>query len=106
LFVAPTAVPTAGPTARPGATAAPAATNLVKGGFARVDVAGGANFREATSPNAKLLTRLPQGTVHQIVDGPVKAENFTWWQLKTPDGVTGWTVEGNIVGAPRPSGSG
>lgn len=32
-------------------------------------------------------------TVVQVIGGPVSAEGFTWWQIKTPGGLEGWSVE-------------
>jgi len=61
------------------------------------------NFR--SSPGIRdnwLRTNLP-GTNVQVIGGPQCVPHFTgayvWWQIKLPDGQTGWSAEGSQFGS-------
>jgi hypothetical protein len=51
------------------------------------------NVREAPSQNGTVITQLLQGDVVTILEGPVDADNYYWWRLRTADGTEGWAVE-------------
>lgn len=40
------------------------------------------------------ITRLVPGTYFRVIDGPVCANNWSWWEIRTDDGVKGWVSEG------------
>ncbi len=40
------------------------------------------------------ITRLDPGTVVDVAGGPVCAEDWSWWQIETAAGLTGWVAEG------------
>ncbi len=40
------------------------------------------------------LTRLKPGTYVTIVDGPVCANVWSWWKVRTGSGIVGWVAEG------------
>jgi hypothetical protein len=42
-----------------------------------------------------LIRRVPAGTQFEVIDGPVDAESFRWWQLRDDDGLEGWGAEGD-----------
>lgn len=58
---------------------------------------GDANrVREKPSLDAELVGSIPGEGVFDVLDGPICAEGFTWWQVSYLF-LTGWTVEGNAT---------
>jgi uncharacterized protein YgiM (DUF1202 family) len=49
------------------------------------------NLRAGTGLDADILDKLATGTTATILDGPVDADGYTWYQLDV-DGVTGWVA--------------
>jgi hypothetical protein len=47
--------------------------------------------RAAPGTGAPVRTQFANGTILQVVDGPVEADNYTWWRVEGPDG-DGWSV--------------
>lgn len=86
----PRPTPSEGPTLTP--TAEP---ELTVGGAAVVTTTGGdaLNVRSGPGRSFDIVTRLPDGTVVSIIEGPQRADGFTWWKIRTADGVEGWAVE-------------
>lgn len=67
---------------------------LQTGADARVVVGQGANnLRAEPDTSAALLGAIPEGAVISVVDGPVCADGYAWWQVEA-GGQTGWTAEG------------
>lgn len=105
LTAAPTEAPIA-PTARPptatlapSATSAPTPTSTVPAGLApsakaRVSAAGGLNVREKASAKSKLVGKLNANASVSLLEGPVEAENFSWWRVDNGSGVVGWVAAG------------
>jgi hypothetical protein len=58
-----------------------------------VSVVDGVNFRQEASTTAQIIRTLGAGEVLQVVDGPVSANDRTWWKLKDPNGVEGWAAQ-------------
>lgn len=50
--------------------------------------------REKPSQSAAEITRIYPGTTMTIVKGPTCANNWSWWRIKTSDGIVGWAAEG------------
>jgi hypothetical protein len=73
---------------------------LWKGGLARVslDVNLFNRVRAAPALSAEVIGELGPGTVMQIVDGPVCADGYVWWQVEHSSlpGGKGWTAEGDF----------
>ncbi len=90
----PTDTPLAAPTPTFTVTPAPG-TALAKGQPARIATEDGLNLRDKPSTNGQLLTRLGGGQKVTVVDGPVSAENFTWWKIDDGQGNVGWAVQGD-----------
>lgn len=112
---APTQPATPTPTAPPATLTGPAAgasaadsgdcakalsTRLNTGMQARV--ASNLNMRKTAGMNQPiLLTNLPGATL-EIIGGPVCIPYgegvYRWWNVKTPNGTTGWSAEGSLLG--------
>ncbi|GAB4447234.1 MAG: hypothetical protein Kow00120_17400 [Anaerolineae bacterium] len=50
-------------------------------------------LRVAPTTTSRILARIPDSGVFDVVSGPTCAEGFAWW-LVAYQGVTGWTAEG------------
>ena len=105
LRPAPTPTPTLVPTATPVPTAVPTATEIptptaipvpvmVQGGKAVVKGTEAAKLKLRVGPglNQDTLQFVEDGTVLSLLDGPQAGDGYTWWQVQTPDGLTGWVA--------------
>jgi hypothetical protein len=68
------------------------------GDIYRITLEGGdLNIRDEPSIGSTVLRQLAIGTYVEIVDGPIQAQGFTWWKLKTDllgeNHTEGWAVE-------------
>ncbi len=65
------------------------------GGQATVRTTEGDTLRVRSGPGTSfIVTRsVEPGTVVTLLDGPTSAAGFTWWNVRLPDGATGWVVE-------------
>lgn len=63
--------------------------------YARVNTEYGAtlNLRETPSADSRILEEFPHGTAVSIISGPVDSGRYRWWQIYSPMGNTGWSVE-------------
>jgi hypothetical protein len=43
-----------------------------------------------------VLRKLQPGDTVTIIEGPVEADGYTWWKMKTSDGLEGWAVEVSV----------
>lgn len=66
---------------------------LIIGETARVLPGDPNNVREIPSREGALTGTIPGGEVFQVLDGPVCADGFNWWQVEYGT-LTGWTVDG------------
>jgi hypothetical protein len=68
---------------------------LTVGGKARVHVIRDdtLNVRSGTGIQLAILEKLADGTVVTLLEGPVEAEGYTWWRVRTPRRTEGWVVE-------------
>ncbi len=51
------------------------------------------NIRQAPGTDAAIVARVDPGTRLEVLDGPRTASGYTWWHVRSPDGVTGWAAE-------------
>ncbi|MEO1288737.1 MAG: SH3 domain-containing protein, partial [Chloroflexota bacterium] len=51
-------------------------------------------MRSDASTNAGVTSILPADTLLIITGGPVEADGFTWWQVRSGN-TRGWVAEGN-----------
>lgn len=86
----------------PGVTTPPAAGGELAIG-ATVVVTGsggtGVNFRAEPSTESDIIDVLLDGTELTVVDGPLDAEGYTWWQVEGVAG-TGWLVQDYLQTSP------
>ena len=61
----------------------------------------GLNIRASASTGGQIVTTVPQGTALTVVGGPAQANGFTWWNVQTAGGVTGWAA-GQFLAKPAP----
>ena len=89
-----------------GGTAVPTATEDTGGPTdiylgATVEVANtdgtGVNVRETASTSSAILTVFLDGTQSLVIDGPVEAEGFIWWQVTGNEVAAGWIVADYLV---------
>lgn len=73
----------------------PAGNLLAPGAPARVTAPNGLNLRTAASSTGTLLLQLATGARVTVLEGPVSAENFTWWRVDNGAGQTGWVADGD-----------
>jgi hypothetical protein len=87
----PTAVPTATPVLTPTVTPVPV---LAKGGKAVVKGTEAAKLkvRVGAGLNQETLLFVEDGTILALLDGPQASDGYNWWQVQTPDGLTGWVA--------------
>ena len=65
------------------------------GGSAQVYVQDeGLKLRAGPGVNNTLIENLPSGTVVEIIGGPTFDGTYTWWNVRTPSGNEGWSVDG------------
>ena len=89
-----TFTPTATPTRTPTPTATPLPPGQIGvGASVVVQTTTGANLiaRAAPGTDAPVRSQFPNGTVLQVIDGPVDADNYTWWRVQGSAG-DGWSV--------------
>jgi hypothetical protein len=58
----------------------------------RVITANGTNLRERPTVSAELVGGMPENAQFTVIDGPVCADGFTWWEVRYTNR-TGWTAE-------------
>ena len=54
------------------------------------------SLREQPTTSSSRLMRMPEGFEFDVIDGPVCADGYNFWQLQTDDGLVGWAAEGNL----------
>lgn len=68
---------------------------------ATVEVTGtdgaGLNVRSEPTTGAEVLTVFLDGTQVEVIDGPVEAEGFVWWQIAGNEVAAGWIVSDFVV---------
>jgi hypothetical protein len=70
-------------------------TEIAIGIYVQVGDTGGSDlsFRAGPSTNHTRLKVIAEGAVLKVLDGPVEADGYVWWQLQdVSDGMVGWAV--------------
>lgn len=93
---APTVQPTFTPVPTPDIAVAP--ETITVGYYAQVVNTDnvGVTVRGGPSTSNAPLTVANEGIVLLVLDGPVEANEFLWWQIRLPDGTEGW-VAGDFI---------
>ncbi|NJN83077.1 MAG: SH3 domain-containing protein [Caldilineaceae bacterium] len=73
----------------------PPGSVLAVGQPARVTAPAGLNLRDNATSSGRLILQLGTGVLVNIVEGPVSAEDFTWWKLDDRQGNIGWAADGD-----------
>jgi uncharacterized protein YgiM (DUF1202 family) len=55
------------------------------------------NMRSGAGTNFGIVATLPAGTTGNVIGGPTNASGYTWWQVRTSGGTSGWVVSNWIV---------
>jgi hypothetical protein len=88
----PTATATTAPAeTEPTATTEPTTGELAIGATAVVNE-DAVNCRGDPTTESAAITQLTVDTTVTILDGPVDAEDYTWWYVELEDGTSGWVV--------------
>lgn len=90
------AVPTATPFPLPTTTPFPAnLPRLAVGESAQVRTDSGDTLfmRSIPSRSGQVVARLQNGETVLLLDGPIIADGFTWWRVRSADGAEGWSVQ-------------
>jgi hypothetical protein len=59
----------------------------------RVRTTANLHVREGPGLGYALIDTMPEGTLGQIVDGPVEADGYVWWDVNYDTGIRGWSAE-------------
>jgi hypothetical protein len=60
----------------------------------------GVNMRDAAATTGNVVAMLPEGTALTVTGDSVKADQYTWWPVKTADGQTGYVASDFLQVAP------
>jgi hypothetical protein len=52
-------------------------------------------LRAAPTRDSDILMHLEDDMLLTVIGGPIEADGFTWWQVRTEAGLEGWAVEHN-----------
>lgn len=62
-------------------------------GYVEVDGMGNLNTRIIAGVDQAILGSYPEGTVGEVVGGPVHLDAYVWWRIAWPNNITGWSVQ-------------
>jgi hypothetical protein len=91
------------PTSSPVPTDTPTPeVKIAVGGKVKVGDTGGANLRLRSGPGTDYVTFkiVNEGVILEVLGGPEKVGDLTWWRLQDPVGVVGWAAEDWLVPVP------
>jgi|GEM_PF-3181037 len=93
-------IPTIAPTPTPVSCAGAPPSRVYVGRQAFVTISEEGETREdlrvRAEPGGERVSSMAEGTIFDVIGGPVCQDGFTWWQIRTLDGsLTGWSAEGS-----------
>jgi len=79
------------PTIKPSPTVP---TTITKGYRVKVVGTGGAglNIRVAPGVDKDLVKTVEDGTILMVLEGPIEADDYQWWQVQDESGSVGWAA--------------
>lgn len=82
---------------------APRPEGLAIGATAWVRKAGGKSLNRRSAPglNSTVHDSLTIGTQMTLLEGPLTADGYTWWRMRTSDGREGWVAGEELVTQPE-----
>ena len=64
------------------------------GGIYQITTTGNdLNLRASPSLGGAVMKKLQTGDTITILEGPVQADGYSWWRMRTADGIEGWAVD-------------
>ncbi|MEM8859021.1 MAG: hypothetical protein AAGD96_11910 [Chloroflexota bacterium] len=100
IIPTPTSIPTFTPSPTPNLLIAP--EEVTSGFFAEVANTAAVNFRNGFGSSNAIISILDEGTVALVIDGPVDADGFSWWNLELEDSSKGWVAGEYLVPSGEP----
>ena len=91
------------PTNTPPPTATPTlALQITVGGRVKVGDTSKVGLRLRAGPGLDFVTfkNVDEGSILEVLGGPEKGDNYTWWRLKDDKGVIGWAVADFLIPVP------
>jgi len=81
----------------PTQTPAPTLPSISVGGKAVINTTSNSTVRLRENPSLSgvILISLQDGTVVDVIDGPIVADDFVWWKIRIADNTEGWSAESN-----------
>jgi hypothetical protein len=81
----------------PPATTRP--TEIGPGALVVVSGTGGAGLRlrALATTDSEVIAVAREDTVLTVLEGPVEADGYTWWKVRTPDAEEGWGADDWLV---------
>lgn len=69
--------------------------SLLVNGVAITNTTGGdrLNMRDDPSLSSNIIARIEDGSRVVLLDGPIAADGFVWWQVRLSTGLVGWMVQ-------------
>jgi Bacterial SH3 domain len=76
---------------------------LVVGGLAVITTTEGdqLNVRLGAGVNFEIVAKVENGSQVTVLEGPRTGDGFTWWKVRTANGIVGWVVESVDDGGTR-----
>lgn len=62
-------------------------------GYIITEAGANLNLRKNPSLQAEVVKKLQKEDPVLILEGPVDADGYTWWRMRTEEGIEGWAVE-------------
>jgi len=78
------------------------ALKITVGGRVKVGDTGKAGLRLRAGPGLDFITfkNVEEGSILEVLSGPEKADDRTWWRLKDDKGVIGWAAAEFLIPVP------
>jgi Tol biopolymer transport system component len=71
----------------------PVPSLLVGENYVITAIGANLNLRQSATLHGASLRRLAAGEIVTVLEGPLDAEDYYWWRLRTADGLEGWAVD-------------